>query len=126
MSIHSQDRYAIIALVAILATWFVANTTLGDLSLYDSLFGGIGLAVFLPVIYLIKRRSSYLNSLIKKYSGQKNQVDLNMAAVQAAYGQYRLALVAFKIELKKNPNDETLQEIVELMEELENGNKFFR
>ena len=48
-----------------------------------------------------------------------------MAAVQAAYGRYRLALIEFKIELKDNPNNELLKEIVSLMEELENGNKIF-
>ena len=48
-----------------------------------------------------------------------------MAAVQAAYGRYRLALVTFKVELANNPEEKILIKIVELMDELENKKRFF-
>lgn len=125
MSIQSQDKKATFTLVGILVLWVSVAFIFLDYGLYDTVIGGLGMAIFLPLIYLLKRKSSYLSSLVQNYAKQEGRKDLNMIAVQAAYGRYRLALVTFKLELKNDPENKTLQEIVSLMEDFENGNKFF-
>lgn len=125
MSIQSQDKKAALTLVVLLAIWAGIGPTIVDLDILDTLLACIGMAAFFFAIYLIKRKPSYLSALVQKYAKQKDRKDLNMIAVQVAYGRYRLALVTFKVELNKDPENRTLQEIVTLMEHLENGNRIF-
>jgi hypothetical protein len=112
-------------LAVILVLWISVAFFFLGYGLYDTVIGGLGMAIFLPLIYLLKRKSAYLSSLVQKYAKQEGRKDLNMIAVQTAYGRYRLAFITFKLELKNDPENKTLQEIVSLMEDLESGNKFF-
>ena len=105
--------------------WLGISVTFLDMSITQALTGSAGLAISIPLIYLMKRRSSYLTSLIKQYCKEQTRKELEIAAVQAAYGRYRLALIEFKLELRDNPDNSLLKEIMSLMEELESGRKIF-
>ena len=105
--------------------WFGISLTFLDMSITQASTGSVGLAISILLIYLMKRRSSYLTTLIKQYCKDQKRKELEMAAVQATYGQYRLALIEFKLELRKNPDNALLKEIVSLIEELENGRRLF-
>ena len=125
MSIQTQDKKTAVVLVSIIAIWIVAGSAFLDMGIIKTSVTGLILMAMGGLIYLSKRRASYLTTLIKKYCEDRKRKELEMASVQAAYGRYRLALVEFKLELKNNPNNELLIEIVSLMDELENGNIFF-
>lgn len=125
MSIRSQDKKSAILTSTVVILWFGISLTLLDMSVTQASTGSAGLAISVPLIYLMKRRSSYLTTLIKQYCKEQKRKELEAAAVRAAYGQYRLALIEFKLELKNNPDNTLLKEIVSLIEELENGRKIF-
>ncbi len=81
----------------------------------------ITIALYLSgiAIHFFNRKNALLGKLIKAYGENEDLAsDVEMALVQAYYGRYRLALVTLKLELKKNPNDKQLLEIVNLIEEI--------
>jgi hypothetical protein len=125
MDLRTQDRKVALNLAIIVIVLVNLELYLDVFSLKDTvllMLMSVGLGI---IVYLIRRKGMYLSSLVQEYTKESNRRDLDMAAVQAAYGRYRLALVTFKVELAKNPDNKILIKIVELMDELESKRRFF-
>lgn len=117
MTIHEQDkeyltRYIIIITIGTAVLAFL------DVEFYMLLIiAGVSLLVAL-YIYWDRRRHMFLVRSMKHYVKNRDvPIDLEMAIVKAAYGNYRLGLVSFQVELEKNPTDMELKDIVSQFEQ---------
>ena len=118
MEIHKRDREIAIAFAVIAGIWIVTALFILDLPIRQVVVITILLLVIGAYGYSTKRKRAILVSVMNDYEKKRKiPVELKAAMVQAAYGQYRLALVSFKNELEKNPNDKDLEQIVSLIEQ---------
>ena len=99
----------------------IGTTALGflDVELYKLAIIAPVFMIVATLVYWDRRKHMFLVRSMKGYIKNRSAPkDLEMAVVKAAYGNYRLGLVSFQVELDRNPNDAELKGIVLLFEQL--------